>query len=194
MKKLLSVILTVVMLLSLVACGEKIDPPDKVVGNALTAIKSSDFETAKKYFDTNPEETLDAAEDDQSDEIKTKLMQGLEYSIISTNVNGDTATVKANIKNINMATVISDYISQAFEYAFSGLSEDELDEKFLDILSTSMDKNKDNLLEKEVDIQLTKGENGWIITMNDDLSDAITGGMLTMAKNFGADNTSDSNS
>jgi len=198
MKKLLAVILTVVMSLAMTACGERIDPPDKVVESALTAIKASDFETASNYFDTDPKETLDAAEDDQSDEIKTKLMQGLEYSIISTEENGDTATVKTNIKNIDMSTVISDYINQAFEYVFSGLSEDELNEKFIEILNTSMDNNKDNLIEKEVDIKLTKGEAGWIITMDDDLADAITGGMLTMAKNFNAaadsSDISDSNS
>lgn len=184
MKKCLAVIVTLLMSLSLAACGQKIDPPDKVVENALTALKVSDFETAKTYFDVDPEESISEAETEQEDEIMVNIMQNLQYTIISTEENDDTATVKASIKNTNMSSVMSDYISEAFTYAFSNLSDEEMDQKFTEILNTSLENNKDNLLEKEVDITLTKGETGWIITMNDDLIDAITGGMLTIANNF----------
>ncbi|MPM97056.1 hypothetical protein SDC9_144229 [bioreactor metagenome] len=80
------------MLLSLVACGEKIDPPDKVVGNALTDIKSSDFETATKYFDTNPEETLDAAEAIRNSEIA--MIPKTDYEQVRNILSGIDALIK----------------------------------------------------------------------------------------------------
>ena len=83
-----------------------------------------------------------------------------------------------------MSLVMSDYISQAFTLAFSGIAEDELQQKMLEVFSTALENNKENLIEREVDVALTKGENGWVITMSNELADAITGGLLTVADSF----------
>ena len=123
-------------------------------------------------------------EDEQSSAMMNSLMESLSYTIVSTEESADTATVKVNIKAIDMSLVMSDYISQAFTLAFSGIAEDELQQKMLEVFSTALENNKENLIEREVDVALTKGENGWVITMSNELADAITGGLLTVADSF----------
>lgn len=182
-KKLLAVILSVALVLSMAACGSKIDPPETVVNNALTAFKASDFETAAKYFNEDPEAAINDAESEEdaafADEFTTTILGSLAWEIVSSEEDGDTATVKTKIKAIDMSLAISDYISQAFAYIFSDLSEEELDAKYSEILLNSIKNHTDDLKETEVDIKLNKTDSGWIINMDDEFMDAILGGMLT---------------
>ena len=183
MKKLLAAVLTVIMAVSLGACGAK-EGPDTAVSNYLNAIKAQDFKTASNYGDVEYDELSGENEDEQSSAMMNSLMESLSYTIVSTEESADTATVKVNIKAIDMSLVMSDYISQAFTLAFSGIAEDELQQKMLEVFSTALENNKENLIEREVDVALTKGENGWVITMSNELADAITGGLLTVADSF----------
>ena len=183
MKKLLAAVLTVIMAVSLGACGAK-EGPDTAVSNYLNAIKAQDFKTASHYVDVEYDELSGENEDEQSSAMMNSLMESLSYTIVSTEESADTATVKVNIKAIDMSLVMSDYISQAFTLAFSGIAEDELQQKMLEVFSTALENNKENLIEREVDVALTKGENGWVITMSNELADAITGGLLTVADSF----------
>lgn len=194
-KKLLAVILSAALVLSLAACGPKIDPPETVVNNALTAFKASDFETAAKYFNEDPKTAINDAENEEdtalADEFTATILGSLEWEIVSSEENGDTAAVKTKIKSVDMSLVISDYISQAFAYIFSDLSEEELDSKYSEILLNSIKNHTDDLKETEVDIKLNKADGGWIINMDDELVDAILGGMLTAFSGFEDDTTSE---
>ena len=44
--------------------------------------------------------------------------------------------------------------------------------------------NKDTTYTKEVDISLVRGENNWLIVPDDDLADAITGGLVSFANSM----------
>ena len=145
MKKLLAAVLTVIMAVSLGACGAK-EGPDTAVSNYLNAIKAQDFKTASNYVDVEYDELSGENEDEQSSAMMNSLMESLSYTIVSTEESADTATVKVNIKAIDMSLVMSDYISQAFTLAFSGIAEDELQQKMLEVFSTAKKTTRKTLL------------------------------------------------
>lgn len=160
-KNTIAIVLTIILAVSLSACGAKIDSPETVVDKALTALKASDFDTAAMYFDTDIGASIgkNTADNENSNEIHNEdinnqiiqiLMDNLQYTIVSSEENDDTAVVTVKIKNINMADVMQDYLSEALNYVFSDISADELETKLNELLISSMDKNTENLVEKEV--------------------------------------------
>lgn len=198
-KKIFTVLLIIIMSLSCVACSgskadtmaktetvvkPKIDPPETVVKNYLNSLQKMDFENAMKYVDTSGDLSEFNKDSDEYVYIE-KIMNTLSYSIISSSENEDTSTVKATIKNIDMSSVMSDVLTQAFELSFSGVSGEDLDVKVNEIIKSSVDSNKEKQIENEVDINLKKTETGWIIITDDSLQDAITGGLISYIKSFG---------
>lgn len=194
-KNTIAIVLTIILAASLSACGAKIDPPETVVDKALTALKASDFDTAAMYFDTDIWASIgkNTADNENSNEIHNEdinkqiiqmLMDNLQYTIVLSEENDDTAVVTVKIKNINMADVMQDYLSEALNYVFSDISADELETKLNELLINSMDKNTENLIENEVDLTLNKTEIGWIIAVDTSFVDAITGGIANMAESF----------
>lgn len=194
-KNTIAIVLTIILAASISACGAKIDPPETVVDKALTALKASDFDTAAMYFDTDIGASIgkNTADNENSNEIHNEdinnqiiqiLMDNLQYTIVSSEESDDTAVVTVKIKNINMADVMQDYLSEALNYVFSDISADELETKLNELLISSMDKNTENLVENEVDLILNKTETGWIIAVDTSFVDAITGGTATMAESF----------
>lgn len=168
------------------SCGPKIDDPETVVNKTLTAIKTLDYETASTYFNSDDFQVDETTSEDQglNDETISKLFESIQYEIVSSEVSDTTATVNATIKAINMSAVISDYVSEAMLYIFSDLTEEELNTKYNEILLNSMNKNAENLIEKNVDISLTKSDTGWLIDVDDSLLDAITGGTYSLTQSF----------
>lgn len=194
-KKFFAALVAVLMSFSFAACSAtKVESPETVVKNYLDGLAKADFETVDKYSNSSIYNALIEAEkedgavpeeDSEMDKEFIKAMLGnLQYTINSSTEDGDTATVNATIKNINMSDVMSNMIGQLFALAFSGISEEEMEAKTEELLLSSINENKDNLLEKEVSINLEKTEEGWIIVMDDDFQDAITGGLFSYSENL----------
>lgn len=51
MKRLITILISLTMIFTLIACEKKEETAKKAVGEALTAIKKLDYITARKYFD-----------------------------------------------------------------------------------------------------------------------------------------------
>jgi len=83
-----------------------------------------------------------------------------------------------------MANAMSQAISEMIPLAFAGLSEEELEQKSTETMISAIANNKDTTYTKEVDISLVKGENNWLIVPDNDLADAITGGLVSYAENI----------
>ena len=90
MKKLSTILVIVIVLLTLTACGNK---PEKTATAFLSAVQAKDFEKAKEYTTDEGKElltmaaTMTASMDEQEDENIT-------FNIIETVVEGDSAVVK----------------------------------------------------------------------------------------------------
>ena len=200
MKKILAVLLVTVLIFGLVGCGG--EKPEQAVKNTFDAIKSADSETASKYIDykglLNAGETSSETSDAESEEMAKLILKHFDYKIISSSVDGDSATVKAEITNIDMKTVLANFISEAFALAFSGLDEETMDKQMNDKFTELLNSKDNKTVMKEVEIKLAKKEEGWKIDMSDDLADAIFGGMISAAKDmsdsFGGDSGSNSES
>lgn len=191
-KKLVALLSTMVLMSSFVGCSS-MESPETAVTNYLTAFQTIDLETLAKYSGATDEaassETTTSVEDLTSEELGKKLMGNMTFEILSSEKDGDTATVTASITNTDLFTVISDSFSKMLPLAFSGLSDEEMETSMNHILLSAIDSNKDKTVTKEVTIHLEKGENGWIIVPDDPLLDAITGGAVSVAESFGGGTT-----
>lgn len=183
-KKSLAVIFTFVMAFSCISCGEKIDPPDKVVASYLDALKNGDLTSAKAFVNEENDEILSETEDESANTLIKSILKNLTYEVVSTDVKDTTATVKASIKNIDMKTVMGEVFSELLSLAFSGLDAEALEAKQNEAFAKALETNKQTIKETEVNIQLEKKETGWIIIPTEDLADGITGGLLSYADNL----------
>lgn len=187
MPKKIAAILVLAVLLTLTACGGKGESPEQAVTNALTAIKNCDFAAADKYItyeelfgDEGGEDTEFVSEDEN-----TKLLfKRLSFKILSSSVDGEAATVKAEITNIDMMEVLSTYFQQAMELAFGNafsedpLGEAEIDAQIEQILVDLLESEETSMVTSTVDIQLVKQESTWKINVNEMFQDAVMGGLL----------------
>ena len=203
MKKKLAILLVLLLAVGLVGCGG--ESPEQAVKSAFDAIKKSDSTTASKYI--NYDELLKAGEsseekstsesDEQAGKMAKSILKHFDYKIISSSQDGDSATVKAEITNIDMKTIMADFISEAFALAFSGLDEETMDLQMKNKFDELIDRPDNKTVTKAVDIKLTKGGNSWKIDMSNETTDAIFGGMLSAAEDlnssFGGTSDSDSN-
>lgn len=185
-KKCLAFLTLFVMVFTFVGCSGE-ESPETAVTNYLNACKNFDEETISKYTantEENATESTNTATNDLGEEAAKMLMEGLTYEILSSEENGDTATVKVSITNINMSIVMSDAITQLLPLAFSNLSEEEMETQTSAVFISAIENNKETTITKEVELSLTKGENTWLITPSEELGDALTGGLLTFANNL----------
>lgn len=178
---------TLLLSLVLVACGNR-ETPEQAVTNAFNALKNSDMETAQKYFSDSDLLINDSESDGLfNDEEEYKLLlNNFSFNIISSSEDGDTATVQAEITNIDMASVLLEYFDQIFTVAYENAlagdqakSDEEMDaiaeQLFYDLL-TSEDNEK---VTSTIDINLTRQDNSWKIESDDELNDAVLGGLFS---------------
>lgn len=195
-KKLAIILLVALLSLTvLTSCSLGVEKPEKVVSNALDALKKQDQEKMEEYFtyeelmNFSDEEKKEIEESDDSfnsEQIKKLIFAKLEYKILSTTEKGDKATVEAEITNIDMKAVMQQYFSEVLDISMSNalagdsaISDEEIDEKLEQIFIEKMTKNDQATKTTTVEIQLVKKDNKWKIQLDEKIQDAITGGMLT---------------
>ncbi|HLR20494.1 MAG TPA: DUF5105 domain-containing protein [Tissierellaceae bacterium] len=189
--KFLALFLILVLSLSILAsCTDETDDretPEEAVENALTAIKELDIETAEKYFDYD--DLIEEYEDEdmeidilESEEDIKPVFANLEFEILSSEVGEDTAIVETEITNINMETIMDEYIEQSFSLAMENIFEEDenLEEEIKEIFIELIERNDNELVTSTVDINLRRIEDSWEIDMDDELADAITGGLISI--------------
>lgn len=201
-KKIFVVFVLLLLSLALVGCGNRGETPEQAVTNALNAIKNLDRETAQKYFDyeglaNSNEEAEELIEDEENAKL---IVDKLSFKIISSSIEGDTATVKMEITNIDMARIFGEYVQQAIGLAFgnifAGKSDEEIkaqaEQLFVDLL-----KRKDNkMVTSTINVKLTRNESSWKINNGEEFLDAALGGLVSAAKamdeNFGGGDSPES--
>lgn len=190
MKKLMCMVLTIALMISLVACSSRASAKS-VVEDAIQAFQSADIETMQQYWgDTELTSSEDSLEDDiYTQQLLELLSTGLTYQITDSNedVKAGTATVTVEFTNIDMSVVFSEWMgeifSQALGYAFLPAdqqpSEEELNNLSMEIFREAIEDHKDDKVANTIDIPLSLVENEWKIDQSDEIIDAMTGGMMT---------------
>lgn len=196
MKKVFIIFLVLTLIAGLAGCvGES---PDKAVENALDAVKNANKELASKYLDYDElmgkgefSENGITEDDADSEAIVKLILKNLEYKVISTNIDGESAIVETEITNIDMSNIIADFIPELFRAALSGLSEEQLNDKYLELFTNLINRPDNKTVTNTVKIRLSKDDTNWKIDMSDELADAILGGMISVGKDMETENGSD---
>ena len=126
MKKLISVLLCAVMLLSLAACGR--ESAESFVEKAIKSVKDLDLEAMNSYWGDDAVDVTDDVLESESDaealEVLKLITDKMTYEIIDSQEDekAGTATVTVSFTNINMGVVLSTLLSEMFtellNYAF----------------------------------------------------------------------------
>ncbi len=184
MKKLLTTLLALFMVLSLTACGNK---AESTVKTFLDNCKKGNLE---EFFVDE-----DELSEEEYGEFLKALLQHMDYKIEkSEKISDDEYIVTTTITTIDMSTAFTDiftsYFNWAVTQAMSGteVSDEELTAKFKELLNQAIEDNKDTTKSFTVDIKVEKNDEGkWEIDMEETLVDALTGGFISSASNFSLD-------
>ena len=121
------------------------------------------------------------------------MFSKLSHNIISVEeADENTIVVKTEITTIDMGLVFQEWmqesIKMAFDGAFSGesLSEDEYNKKVEEQLLEILKKEDRQTVTNTVDIKYVKTDNKWNIQVDDKLTDALLGGLISFMDSFAA--------
>ena len=179
MKKLLSLMLALALAFSLTACGKQ--SAEAYIKNELDQFKKG--------------EGLESVGEDLSPEILQALLDNFSYNILSAEENGDTATVTVELTNLDMTTVVNNWLGQLLVFAFDQslqsdneqLSEEELDAVMYDMLYACMTAEEIGPVTNAVTLAMNRTEEGWkldSVSMNA-LTDAMMGGFFSAMATLG---------
>ncbi len=171
------------LVLAFTGCGEGLETPEEAVATALNAIKNNDKATMTQYFGAENVKTEEADMLEEGKEMRDILYKNVVFKILSTEIKGNTAVVKTEITNIDMAVVVADYFTEGLEAIFASvfsnkpLSADAVAKKTEEIF---VDKLKEATVRKthSVDIKLARIQGDWKIELDDALLNAVLGGLF----------------
>lgn len=195
MKKLLSFLLILTLSITMSACsGPK---PEDTVKSFLDSYKNGNITEAMKYVESNEDfnieeikKDFETNQNDKTTQAFLKAFSKLEYKIINSKVENDTAVVETEITVPNLGKVITELMKEAFTLALSSAFSDNNDQSNMDSMMETMLLDKINsedipMVKKTVNINLVKQNNSWIIKANEEFTNAITGNLLEISKVFG---------
>ncbi len=161
MKKILSLILSLVFVLSLVGCGG--DSPKAALKERLDATVSQ------------AQASVESETDQNSQIIMRTVAQNMKYKIGEQKVNGNSATVKVTITTIDLSALMA----KAAE-VYTSQSETNPDFSIDEWLAAEIVKDGVATVTNEAEVVMIKTEeDGWIIdesAQNESLANALTGG------------------
>lgn len=192
-KRILSLLMTIMLVMSVSGCGE-VEKAKKSVDEMFGAFETVNLEQINTYLNTDELSSLELLTDDSKSEEVFKLMfSKLSHNIISVEeADENTIVVKTEITTIDMGLVFQEWmqesIKMAFDGAFSGesLSEDEYNKKVEEQLLEILKKEDRQTVTNTVDIKYVKTDNKWDIQVDDKLTDALLGGLISFMDSFAA--------
>ena len=180
MKKILALVLCALLVLALVACGgEKksvsLDDASAALDVHLASLKAKDFAATNILADT--------AYANEDAAMLDAMYTNFDYVITDSVIDGDTATVKADIEMVDMGAAFAAYLGEAMVHA-ADADWDADGSYFMELLK------KDDATTKtfSVTVNMVKdAEGAWALGEdNAELYDALTGGLVGSLEGLGA--------
>jgi len=186
MRKLISLLLILTLVLLTIGCSSQANP-ETAVKNYLEAVKKFDVETMNSLM-AEPEEDYFKEMLEDEGEMATYFMdyikdnaKKIEYEIINTKTEDNTAKVDVKAKFINGSPLIIETFGEFFENlmaeAFSGneLSEEETEALMIEIMEEKSKEIETEFVETEFTINLVKKDNNWYLEeVSDELTNVVT--------------------
>lgn len=178
MKTYLRVTILVFLTLLITSCTKGPTPEDAVI-SAIEAFSQRDASTVSKYFTYNELFGKIRSEIEREDEIGKLLLADLDCEIISVEKNRKDAVVKAEISNLDLDSIYSEYVEESMNVSLAAAfsdrimpSEERMVAYFVDLL-----KREDNpIYSSVVEIKMEKSGDSWFLEMDEALEKAISGG------------------
>lgn len=177
-RKILSVVLAVIFMFALASCGAS--DPKGVVDSYMKACQKLDTEKMYEYF---PGQGA-SIENDALGESDIDFFSRITYELGETSVDGDKATQKIQITTVDMATIMTELVTELTAEMLTNLGDSEFDsEAYVNELLAEKLSNPDaKLITTTVTVNLEKNSDGkWIISspdQNAEFLDALSGGIV----------------
>lgn len=189
MKRVLSAILAVALMLSIAACGKR-PAPDKVIDETLEALQTLDRDTILEIYNLSGEaEPLSDEELNEVMAVLELLLGNMSYTMGETVVDekAGTATVNVSITNTDMSDLLARYMTAALEYAFKYAflpaeqqpTDEEVTQAMYDMLKEMIASPDNKTVTITVDVPMVLENDEWVVQDSLLFSDAIFGGMIT---------------
>ncbi len=187
-RRVCAILLAVILVLPLSACGAKGPGPDEAVKEFCEAMKAFDLEKLSKGMGKegeNPIEAFNSGEEmDQMllEQMKTWAAE-IEYKIGKPEIDKDKAKVPVEFQALDAGPVIteilSEFITQIFSLAMSGGSEEEMEAALKTIMNEKIAGTTLGKVKTNAEFTLEKGEEGWVITKaSDEVMQVLTSHVL----------------
>ena len=185
MRKKLVVLITIILSLSMMLVGCKIESPTDVVNSYFTQLKNGDSEQANEFIENaisqSEEETSDQTkeETEETDEIMEEAfklyLSKIDVKVLSEEVDGDNAAVEVEINGPNFSNMMMEVIQEALADAFSGkeMDDDYMSRSFLEKVKSSKNEVRTGK------VNLTKEDKQWKIKSDDDVTNLMLGKVST---------------
>lgn len=183
----LLILITITFFFSMTACTDSDFPKaEESVTGFFKALSEADLKTVETYCASD---SGNFKFTDPKEEKLVKLMfSKTECEILSSVEEGDTATVKVKVTNMDLQKIFEEMFGKIFEEAFDSaleggeVSDEDSEEKIMKYLEESMSKPDAPVLTNEFDITLNKdnGKKIWVIKDNEALMNNLTGNLNEM--------------
>lgn len=193
-RRMLTLALGLVLLFSAAACGTSRPSAQSVTESAIQAIQKGDLASLQTYWDDDLLDTDDLSLKDQEAAFLKALTKNLTYKIVSAQEDekAGTAVVTVEFTNADMTEAVGNLmetlLSDAFQYALlpedQQPSDDELEARYLTKFTDYLNGTDLPTKTTKVDIPLTLEDNQWKIAPNEEIADAMFGGLLTVANSM----------
>ncbi|GAA0063346.1 DUF4878 domain-containing protein [Clostridium sp. CTA-1] len=189
-KKLMPVIFITLLSISLTGCSPK---PDETVKGFFGALKQQDIKKASTFINVNSfykELKVDEFDSKEQEKIVKAVLSKFDYSLGDVEKNGHTATAKVSVTSIDLGKIttktIDEILPNLIDEAFSQGKIDEKKQQAVIIqhmLNSINDPNAPKI-KTNITVKLVKGDNGWLIEPDEELANALSGNLYSVAKKF----------
>lgn len=143
--------------------------PKKSVDGLLTNLREGDFEKAQEFISG---ENL-VNDEEFGAETQKLLFDKMTGKVTKVTKDGDKANVEIEVTNKDFKTIVSNYMQKALKAAFSGATEQEIENYFIEELKS--EQVQTTTVTKT--IQTVKEGEKWKIVSNDELTEALLPGL-----------------
>ena len=163
MKKIFRYLLLSCVFLMLVACGK----PDS----------QKAFEERFKEFNSLITEQVQNA--DEGSKKMAEIISKATFKVNKVEEKGDNSELNVTVKAINLGKYVNEYVAAVTEKYGENIPADkqeEFDKFSVDFFSNVVNDKNVEYVETEVNVQMQKSQEGWVITNPNDLVSATLGG------------------
>lgn len=160
----------------------RLGQPSLAVEQALARIEELDDATIQSFVSyealTNSQ-IASGSPGEEATKAVTLFFQHFQYHIHSEKIDGDTATVRASLTNIDMHALAQDLCREILKCSVSISSTPMTTADYYQLLCDTLSDNSYEEVVTTACFHLTRQEQGWTVLVDDELEDALVGGFIS---------------